>query len=232
MATARETQAPRRRPTALGWAIGLPFRIAAVVGVSMLTSIAVEWTGIYAGWWAQPGAMHARGVLIHELGWIDTEFTRSLLFSQPVEVASQLVTGVYDAVFVGSGLAPWFEHHAGRGGAAQAIATYGQAAINVSLVVLIRVFILTLTVPLFALAAFVGVVDGLVRRDLRRFGAGRESAFIYHRAKRLTGPVFIVGWIAYLSVPWSVHPNLFLVPSAALFGLLLSVTVGSFKKYL
>lgn len=30
-------------------------------------------------------------------------------------------------------------------------------------------------------AAFVELVDGLLRRDVPRFGAGRESGFIYHR---------------------------------------------------
>ena len=33
-----------------------------------------------------------------------------------------------------------------------------------------------------------GLVDDLVRRDLHKFGARRESSFIYHRAKRLILP--------------------------------------------
>ena len=147
-------------------------------------------------------------------------------------MARAVITTVYDVVFVATGIASWFDAHSSSGGVSQTIATYGQAGIDVSLVVLVRVFILTLTVPLFVMAAVVGVVDGLVRRDLRKFGAGRESAFIYHHAKRLTGPVFILGWLIYLSVPFSVNPNTFLVPCAALFGLLISVTTGSFKKYL
>lgn len=232
MATDRDAHPATKRPTWFGWAVGLPFRIIAVVAISMVTSIAIEWIGIYSGWWAQPGAQHAQGVLTSELGWIDTQFTRSLIFSQPVDMGRTVITSVYDSVFVWTGIAPWFESHTSSGGWLQAIATYGQAAINVSLVVVVRVFILTLTVPLFVMAAAVGMVDGLVRRDLRKFGAGRESAFIYHHAKRLTGPVFILGWLIYLSVPFSVNPNTFLVPCAALFGLLISVTTGSFKKYL
>ena len=232
MATSREAHPAEKRPTWFGWAIGLPFRIIAVVVISILTSIVIEWIGIYGGWWAQPGAAHAQGVLTHELSWIDTQFTRSLIFSQPVEMARAVITTVYDVVFVATGIASWFDAHSSSGGVSQTIATYGQAGIDVSLVVLVRVFILTLTVPLFVMAAVVGIVDGLVRRDLRKFGAGRESAFIYHHAKRLTGPVFILGWLIYLSVPFSVNPNTFLVPCAALFGLLISVTTGSFKKYL
>lgn len=233
MATRAETTQQRAaRPTWFGWAIGLPFRILAVVIISMLTSILVEWFGIYFGWWSKPGSAHAQGVLTHELGWIDTQFTRSLIFSHPVDIARGLLTDIYDTVFVSTGIAPWFGGKTTSDGLTGTIATYGQAAIDVSLVVLVRVFILTLTLPLFVMAAFVAVVDGLVRRDLRRFGAGRESAFIYHHAKRLTGPVFIIGWLLYLSLPWSVNPNTFLLPCALLFGLLVSITVGSFKKYL
>ncbi len=232
MARGRDSHPAKKSPTWFGWAVGLPFRIITVVAVSMLTSIAVEWIGIYCGWWSQPGARHAQGVLTHELGWIDTQFTHSLIFARPVDRARLVITKVYDAVFVWTGIATWFAAHTSSQGWAATIATYGQAGIDVSLVVLVRVFILTLTVPLFVMAAFVGIVDGLVRRDLRKFGAGRESAFIYHHAKRLTGPVFILGWLIYLSVPFSVNPNTFLVPCALLFGLLISVTTGSFKKYL
>ena len=120
----------------------------------------------------------------------------------------------------------------GGGGWAVTVREYLAAAVFVTLMTLTRVVILLLTSPLFALAALVGFVDGLVRRDLRRFGAGRESAFIYHHAKRAVAPVFVVGWILYLSVPFAVHPNVFLLPNALLFGLMVSVATGSFKKYL
>ncbi len=53
-------------------------------------------------------------------------------------------------------------------------------------------------------AAFVGLVDGLVRRDIRRFGAGRESGFIYHRARAGLIPLAVLPWVAYLALPVSV----------------------------
>lgn len=232
MASSNDSHPASKRPTWTGWIISLPLRILAVIVISILTSVAVEWAGMYLGWWQQHGALHAEGLLSNELGWIDTQFSRSLLFSHPVIMARTVMGSVYHTLFVWTGIAPWFDANTRSGGWLGAIATYGKAAIAVSMVVLVRVIILTLTVPLFAMAAFVGIVDGLVRRDLRRFGAGRESAFIYHHAKRLVGPVFIIGWLIYLSVPFSVHPNTFLVPCALLFGLLISVTTGSFKKYL
>src|SRR3546814_18422025 len=59
---------------------------------------------------------------------------------------------------------------------------YLNAAAFTTLTFLVRLLHLVLTLPLILLAAFVGLVDGLVRRDVRKFGAGRESGFFYHRA--------------------------------------------------
>ncbi|TWR13338.1 TIGR03747 family integrating conjugative element membrane protein, partial [Xanthomonas vasicola] len=89
-----------------------------------------------------------------------------------------------------------------------------------------------ITLPLIFTAAFVGLIDGLVRRDVRRFGAGRESGFIYHRAKASLMPLVVLPWVTYLALPISVHPLLILLPSAALLGWAVSLTAGSFKKYL
>lgn len=105
-------------------------------------------------------------------------------------------------------------------------------AIYVTLMTLTRCVILVLTAPLFILAAIVGFTDGLVSRDLRRFGAGRESAFVYHHAKRMVTPIFLTGWLIYLSLPFSIHPSLFLLPCALVFGLMIAIATASFKKYL
>jgi len=86
--------------------------------------------------------------------------------------------------------------------------------------------------PLFLMAAFVGLVDGLVRRDIRRFGAGRESGFIYHRARASLMPLAVLPWVTYLALPVSVHPLLILLPSAALLGIAVDIASASFKKYL
>ncbi len=101
-----------------------------------------------------------------------------------------------------------------------------------TLTFLVRLLVLVLTLPLICTAAFVGLIDGLVRRDVRRFGAGRESGFIYHRAKASLMPLAVLPWVTYLALPISVHPLLILLPSAALLGLAVSLTAGSFKKYL
>jgi len=105
------------------------------------------------------------------------------------------------------------------------------AAYRVPLFV-VRLLVLCLCLPLFALAAFVGLVDGLVRRDLRRFGAGRESGFIYHRARASLMPLVILPWVSYLVMPFSMHPLWMLLPFALVLGLAVNLAAGSFNNYL
>ncbi|MBN0364558.1 TIGR03747 family integrating conjugative element membrane protein, partial [Pseudomonas aeruginosa] len=110
--------------------------------------------------------------------------------------------------------------------------SYLIAAAFTTLTFLVRLLVLVLTLPLIFTAAFVGLIDGLVRRDVRRFGAGRESGFIYHRAKASLMPLAVLPWATYLALPISVHPLVILLPSAALLWMAVSLTAGSFKKYL
>ncbi|MDE2452893.1 MAG: TIGR03747 family integrating conjugative element membrane protein, partial [Burkholderiales bacterium] len=100
------------------------------------------------------------------------------------------------------------------------------------LVFLVRLLVLILILPLFVMAAFVGLVDGLVRRDVRGFGAGRESGFVYHRARASLMPLAVLPWVTYLALPVSVHPLLILLPSAALLGVAVAISAATFKKYL
>lgn len=110
--------------------------------------------------------------------------------------------------------------------------SYLIAAAFVLLVFIVRLLVLIHTLPLFLLAAFVGLVDGLVGRDLRRFGAGRESGFIYHRAKASLIPLAVLPWVIYLALPVSISPLLILLPSAIALAIAMNVFAGSFKKYI
>jgi integrating conjugative element membrane protein (TIGR03747 family) len=75
-------------------------------------------------------------------------------------------------------------------------------------------------------------VDGLMRRDLRKFGAGRESSFVYHRAKRAVIPLLIVPWIIYLSLPFSISPMAVFLPCSVMLGVTMAITAATFKKYI
>lgn len=95
-----------------------------------------------------------------------------------------------------------------------------------------RLTILVLATPLFLMASLTGFIDGLMRRDLRKFGAGRESSFVYHRAKRAVIPLLLVPWIIYLSLPFSLNPMTVFLPCAVMLGIAMAITATTFKKYL
>lgn len=92
--------------------------------------------------------------------------------------------------------------------------------------------VLALALPLFLAAATLGLVDGLVRRDQRRFGAGQESGFIYHRAKASMGPLAVWPCMLWLALPISLPPLALLLPSAVLQGFAVGLTASRFKKTL
>lgn len=240
-------RAQQRQQGALASLVTLPFRFFGVLCGSLLLCIVIECVGMHL-FWPEASWHHAQSMLNHELDQFSAGFTRSALVQEPGRTARTLVEHAYDWLFVKSGLLDWI-----RGASMQASAGRGDrehdfryymalvymhleayliASAYTVLTFLVRFFVLVLTLPLFLLAAFVGFVDGLVRRDIRRFGAGRESGFLYHRAKASLMPLAVLPWVAYLALPISGHPLLILLPSAALLGVATDIAAGTFKKYL
>lgn len=245
-ASTAQHQQNRRRGLVVGL-ITLPFRLFGVLIASLLISIVVECVGMHLMWKDQ-GWRHSQAMLQYELGHLSNHFTRSVIVQEPGRTAHQLVDTGYQWVFVKTGLIERLADTAERARApartnardfryaiSQAYTwaeNYLVAAAFTTLTFLVRLLILVLSLPLIITAAFVGLVDGLVRRDIRRFGAGRESGFIYHRAKASLLPLALLPWVIYLAMPVSAHPLLILLPSAAMLGLAVNLTAGSFKKYL
>ncbi|HAT6801817.1 TPA: TIGR03747 family integrating conjugative element membrane protein [Citrobacter freundii] len=215
--------------TPLSWG-GKTF--AALIG-SLLFSLIVEWVGI-ALLWPEQGAEHSHRMMNEELSWFADNVSQSLLIVNPAGTLELILHQTWQWLFMDTGFIPWVERlrHQPQGYWIHGFDTYIQATVYITLTFVLRVFILLLTVPLFILAALVGIVDGLVRRDIRRFGCGYESGFIYHHAKRTVIPVFFSAWIIYLSLPFSVNPCLVLLPAALLLSCVITVSVGTFKKYL
>ncbi|MCS4309143.1 integrating conjugative element membrane protein (TIGR03747 family) [Rheinheimera pacifica] len=174
--------------------------------------------------WPEQGWRHAQGMLQYELSH------RSVIVQESGRTAHQLVeTGYYEWVFVKTGLLGQISSSAERARAPSRNASRGfryylsQAYIRAENL---------LSLLLFLLAAFVSLVDGLVRRDIRKFGVGRESGFLYHRAKASLLPLAVLPWVIDLSMPISLHPLLLLLPRMVLLGQAVNLTAGSFKKYL
>lgn len=233
-----------------GWfgkTISLPFKFLGVMLLSLFLSIIFEWIGLYF-FWGDQGWHHARDMMFVELDWISEDFTESFIIQEPGLTASQLVELTYQVVFVDTGIMNFFHGQSEAyhresmrsdgswnqaiGSALVSIEDYALGAVFSALTFLVRLIVLALTTPLFLMAVALGLVDGLVRRDIRRFGAGLESGFIYHRARSTIKPLAVAPWLIYLSMPFSISPILVLLPCAALLALSVSITVGSFKKYL
>ncbi|MCJ2774397.1 DUF4400 domain-containing protein [Escherichia coli] len=73
--------------------------------------------------------------------------------------------------------------------------------------VMMQVLRLIITFPLFLFCMTMGMIEGLVLRDLRRFGAGYESTLILNRLTSIMGKTCKYIIIITLSVP-NVFPSL------------------------
>lgn len=236
-----------RKQGLLAGILTMPFRLFGVLVGSLLLSILIECIGMHF-FWPEQNWHHAQGMLGYELGQLSTHFTRSAVVQEPGRTAHWLVERSYEWVFVRSGLLEWMSNAAAQARAPSHggvrdfrfyvsqvyvwAESYLIAAAYTTLTFIVRLLVLVLTLPLFLMTAFVGFVDGLARRDVRKFGAGRESGFVYHRAKAALMPLVVLPWIIYLALPVSVHPLLILLPSAILLGIAVCIAASTFKKYL
>lgn len=225
--------------------ITLPLRFFGVLLGSLLLSLLIELVGLHL-FWPEQSWRHAQAMMNAELQQLSTHFTRSVVVQEPARITGQLVSWLYQNLLLDSGLLDWLKRMREQAQASRTrmgfnttlaqvvvfLERYVLAAFYTTVTFMLRVMVLVMALPLFVLAALTGLIDGLVRRDLRRFGAGRESGFIYHRARATLLPLAVLPWVVYLAIPVSLNPLWILLPAAAMLGIAVDVTVGSFKKYL
>ncbi len=185
----------------------------------LLFSILTEWVGMVF-WWPEEGLQHSRSMLEAEIGYLGSDFRRSVVTSSPAEFAKTVADKTYYALFEFTGVADfiaWLSappalYEEGLRSRLhslyQPIAESVIAAMQVTQVFSVRLAILTLAMPVFVLFSLVALIDGFVKRDLRRWGGGRESSFVYHWAKRSAMPLLILCWVIYLALPFSLRPDL------------------------
>lgn len=216
--TSRDS-APRKR--------SLFSRILGVLIASMIFSILAEWVGMFF-FWPEQGATHSARMLSNELNYLNSDFQSALFGSTVPLLIEGVASSVYYWVF------EWTRIEDGLGWLFGTIGLdeYFFALINTTQLFMVRVGILTFSLPAFVMFAFVGVASGLGLRDIRRWSAGREFGGVYHRAKWIAPKAIVLAWIVYLSMPFSIHPNAVILPCAALFGFNMLVISASFKKYL
>jgi integrating conjugative element membrane protein (TIGR03747 family) len=229
----RKDTSSHQKPSMTRRVIGLPMRVVSLLFASLLLSLVFEWIGL-ALVWRHQGWHHAEAMFVAEKSYLSESFKRSLLIVEPVPTMNKMIDLVVEYGFQKTGFID-FAKKAKTNAEQQgmlgflskvyvAIEDYLMAIPYTAMTFAVRLLILFLTIPLFVMAVVVGATDGLVRRDLRRFGAGRESSFVYHRAKALILPLAVAPWVIYLSMPISVHPLVVLLPAAFLLGLAVWVT--------
>lgn len=232
---------PIQRPGLIISAISLVLRIIGLLIASLLFSILTEFVGLLL-FWGDQGWRHSQAMLNSELGWLSEHFKASLILQQPGQTIVQVLDSLNQWLLVKTGFADFARQarvsSQGNGFWSLtnqlyvSIEDFVLAAVYVTFTFVVRLTILVLATPLFLLATLTGFVDGLMRRDLRKFGAGRESSFVYHRVKRAVAPLLFVPWIIYLSLPFSFNPMAVFLPYAMQLGVTMAITAATFKKYL
>ena len=211
--------------------------------LSLLFSILVEWAGMLL-WWPEEGTGHSRAMLATEISYLESDFRRSVVTSDPARFARRFADNSYHYLFEVTGFVD-FLHWVSPPPAAneqglrptlhriyRPIADFVIAMMQVTQLFSVRLAVLTLAMPVFLLFSLVALVDGLVQRDLRRWGGGRESSFVYHYAKKAALPLLVITWVVYLALPFSLHPTFVVLPFAVMFALSVAVSASTFKKYL
>ena len=204
-----------------------PLRVIGVLLTSLVFSFLFEWIGL-TFFWSEQGAMHSAEMLETELQYLNDDFRTTVFGNTPAEAISSLAALSYYYVFQWTRFEDLLNYIGGETG----LGHYVAATITIFQVFLVRLGILTFSLPVFALFALVGVTSGLTLRDIRRWSAGREFGGVYHRAKWIAPKAVIVAWLMYLAIPISFHPNTIILPCAVLFGINLMILSASFKKYL
>ncbi|SFN78914.1 TIGR03747 family integrating conjugative element membrane protein [Xenorhabdus japonica] len=246
-ASRQSTQPPRKHSLLYRVLWEWPWQLIGFIVMSWLFSLLLEYLGM-TFLWQNEGASHSQTMMNTELQFLSTEFTQSLLLSEPSQTVSDWLTQAYQWLFVDSGFMHWIqgqrqyqlnsrndfmrEFNAVLLGVSGYLQEYGLATMFITMVTLTRLAILVLSVPLFVMVVLVALVDGLGRRDLRRYGAGYESSFVYHHAKRGIKPACTIPCVLYLSWPDVVYPTVILLPAALLLGMTVVITTSMFKKYL
>lgn len=254
--TARTAPPPESRNQKPKGPIGLLFSlffglIVTVIG-SWIFATMIEIVGMYTFWEGQ-GAEHAKSGLAEDYRYIqgfpksllvrDTEaFARNLaayavvpyryanlpaLTARVEDASHRMQSGASGTDRVHTAVRTWASR------ISKDAVSWLEASMYCAEDTLVRLAIAFYGLPAFAMAVCIGLVDGLVRRDLRKWSGGRESSFIYHHAKRFTGWFLSVGFGAYLAWPVNgLNPAYLVLIFACAVAISLSTTVSSFKKYL
>lgn len=202
--------------------VGVVFAVAVSVVVDMV-QVATRWTALGEG----PRAM--RQDIATELQIVTEESANVGLIGAPVDTMLAAHQQIYE----------WWEKKIDVLEILRllGVPTQGRVMDYLSVALLsfqqtaLRLVELYFALPLVLMFALLGIVDGLVKRDLRRRGGARESSSRYDLIKRLIPLSITLAIVTYTAWTTVVDPAYVMVPGAMALGVLLRLMTASYKKY-
>lgn len=217
----------RKRTSLVGNIFRFFFYLMLWVALALVINIAVELLGILFNWWEQPGSKHSEQMLITELAWLNNDFNGVL--GSPAENSLRFARYMYEAFFV------WFGYDVAQSiinaNADTGFVGYIRASVNITQLFFVRVIVLLFSLPIFFVFVVMAFVDGLMKRELRRFGGDRETSWMWHRAFKSIKPLTITPFVIYLASPWSIHPTIVILPFVLAVSYAVWLSTLKFKKY-
>ncbi|EEJ9245475.1 DUF4400 domain-containing protein [Salmonella enterica subsp. enterica serovar Muenchen] len=208
-----EQRPPPSRPAQgpVGWLLSLTGRLIGLVIGALVLRFLLELAGLYF-WWPQEGSRHAFQVMKQE----QAELVIAL---QPHPLGNEILV--------------LLEKGGNRVLMANRLLQKPFTTLAYTLVsFMLRLIWLAAMLPLLCMCVVIGLAEGLVQRDLRRFGSGLESVFLHRYVIRSGSSVSAMLWVFYLAQPRFLPTMLVLLPAALWFGITVRMAAGSFKRWL
>ncbi|EDU0977615.1 DUF4400 domain-containing protein [Salmonella enterica subsp. enterica serovar Anderlecht] len=208
-----EQRPPPSRPAQgpIGWLLSLTGRLIGMFIGALVLRVVMELAGLYF-WWPQEADRHVFQVM-------KQEHTELVIALQPHPLGNEIVmlleNGATRILMVNKLLRKPFT------ALAYTLVSFMQ-----------RLIWLAAMLPLLCLCVLIGLAEGLVQRDLRRFGSGLESVFLHRYIIRSGSSVATTLWVFYLAQPLFLPAMLVLLTAGLWFGITVWMVVRSFKRWL
>ncbi len=237
--TTQNTDARTKKKSLVSFFVGGLISWFFILIFSLLISIFVEYIGVLTIWKDQ-GIAHSQEVLNYEYGNIERNLNShafiiandsikkypAWLYSRAFENKYTKLTLEYLGVAIiksGSFINDKIDN--------QFYLISGISS-NVTKIFFIRILVIFLSLPLLILVCLVAVTDGLVERDLRKAGGGRESSMVFNIAKISIKPLLILTFMVYLAWPEKINPVYIILPFSLAVAFALRTYFEKLKKYL
>lgn len=190
-----EQRAPPSPPPQgpIGWLLSLAGRIIGLVIGALVLRVVLELAGLYF-WWPQEGVKH----IIHVVNEEQIELLQKL-HEHPIRYEIQMLvrTQQNKVIATTDWIAISFERLFSK--------EVSSIALNILaftfVTIMTRFIWLIITIPLLLATAVIGIVEGLLSRDLRRFRAENESVFMFYWSYKLATKVWYSMTMMLLTYP-------------------------------